>query len=70
MNPLYKSREVAFVLSHSEARARSPGTASPREGTTQAGAEFMSVGPTEPGQVMAHEPPWSRRDDQDTAVVL
>ena len=75
MNPLYKSREVAFVLSDSEARALFAWDGVAEEagkGAAEAGAEFISVVPAEfLGQVMAHEPvALVDRDDQDTAVVL
>ena len=75
MNPLYKSREVAFVLSDSEARALFAWDGVAEEagkGAAEAGAEFIPVVPAEfLGQVMAHEPvAMVERDDQDTAVVL
>ena len=75
MNPLYKSREVAFVLSDSGARALFAWDGVAEEagkGAAEAGAEFISVIPAEfLGQVMAHEPvALVERDDEDTAVVL
>ncbi len=75
MNPLYKSREVAFVLSDSRARALFAWDGVAEEagkGAAEAGAEFISVVPAEfLGQVMSHDPvELVERDEQDTAVVL
>lgn len=75
MNPLYKSREVGYVLADSESRALFAWDGVAEEagkGAAEAGSEFISVAPAEfLGQVMAHEPvALVERDDRDTAVVL
>ncbi|MCU0300641.1 MAG: long-chain fatty acid--CoA ligase [Candidatus Nanopelagicales bacterium] len=75
VNPLYKSREFAYVLRDSDSRAFFAWDGVAEEagkGAAEAGAEFISVVPTEfLGAVMAHEPvALVERDDQDTAVVL
>jgi long-chain acyl-CoA synthetase len=75
VNPLYKSREFAYVLADSEARAFFAWDGVAEEaskGAAEAGCEFISVVPAEfLGDVMAHEPvDLVDRDDQDTAVVL
>ncbi len=75
MNPLYKSREVGYVLADSESRALFAWDGVAEEagkGAAEAGSEFISVVPAEfLGQVMAHEPvALVERDDSDTAVVL
>jgi long-chain acyl-CoA synthetase len=75
VNPLYKSREFAYVLRDSESRVFFAWDGVAEEagkGAAEAGAEFISVVPTEfLGAVMAHEPvALVERDDQDTAVVL
>jgi long-chain acyl-CoA synthetase len=75
VNPLYKSREFAYVLRDSEARAffAWDGVAEEAEkGAAEAGCEFVSVVPAEfLGAVMGHEPvALVERADGDTAVVL
>ncbi len=75
VNPLYKSREFAFVLRDSDSKAffAWDGVAAEAEaGANEAGAQFVSVVPAEfLGQVMAHEPiDLIDRDDAETAVVL
>jgi long-chain acyl-CoA synthetase len=75
VNPLYKAREFAYVLRDAEARVFFAWDGVAEEagkGAAEAGAEFISVVPTEfLGAVMAHEPvALVDRDDQDTAVVL
>jgi long-chain acyl-CoA synthetase len=75
MNPLYKSREVEFVLADSQSRVLFAWDGVAEEagkGAAEAGATFISVAPSEfLGQVLAHEPTdlVERADDQ-TAVVL
>jgi long-chain acyl-CoA synthetase len=75
VNPLYKSREFAYVLRDSDARAFFAWDGVAEEagkGAAETGCEFVSVVPAEfLGLVMAHEPvALVDRDDQDTAVVL
>ncbi|MGB7979898.1 MAG: long-chain fatty acid--CoA ligase [Candidatus Nanopelagicales bacterium] len=75
VNPLYKSREFAFVLRDSESKVffAWDGVAVEAEGGAQeAGSQFISVVPAEfLGQVMAHDPiDLVDRDDSQTAVVL
>jgi long-chain acyl-CoA synthetase len=75
VNPLYKAREFAYVLRDAQARVFFAWDGVAEEagkGAAEAGAEFISVVPTEfLGAVMAHEPvALVDRDDQDTAVVL
>jgi long-chain acyl-CoA synthetase len=75
VNPLYKSREFAYVLRDSDARAFFAWDGVAEEagkGAAEAGCEFVSVVPAEfLGQVMGHEPvALVQRADQDTAVVL
>ena len=75
MNPLYKSREVAFVLADSQSRVLFAWDGVAEEagkGAAEAGAEFISVAPAEfLGEVMAHEPiDLVERGDDQTAVVL
>ncbi|HEX6888799.1 MAG TPA: long-chain fatty acid--CoA ligase [Candidatus Nanopelagicales bacterium] len=75
MNPLYKSREVAYVLRDSGAKVLFAWDGVAEEagkGAAEAGAEFIAVAPAEfLGQVLGHEPvPLVERDDQETAVVL
>ena len=75
MNPLYKSREAAFVLADSQSRVLFAWDGVAEEagkGAAEAGADFISVAPAEfLGQVMAHEPiDLIERDDDQTAVVL
>lgn len=75
MNPLYKSREVGFVLTDSDAKAVFAWEGVAEEaakGASDAGAEFVAVSPTGfTGLLMQHEPvALTARDDQDTAVIL
>jgi long-chain acyl-CoA synthetase len=75
VNPLYKSREFAYVLRDSEARAFFAWDGVAEEagkGAAEAGCEFVSVVPAEfLGQAMAHSPvDLVERGEQDTAVVL
>jgi long-chain acyl-CoA synthetase len=75
VNPLYKAREFAYVLRDAQARVFFAWDGVAEEagkGAAEAGAEFISVVPTEfLGAVLAHEPvALVDRDDQDTAVVL
>jgi long-chain acyl-CoA synthetase len=75
VNPLYKAREFSFVLADSQSRAFFAWDGVAEEagkGAAEAGAEFISVVPTEfLAMVMAHEPvALVDRDDQETAVVL
>ena len=75
VNPLYKSREFSFVLADSQSRAFFAWDGVAEEagkGAAEAGAEFISVVPTEfLASVMAHEPvALVDRDDEETAVVL
>jgi long-chain acyl-CoA synthetase len=75
MNPLYRSREVAYVLRDSESGVYFAWDGVAEEagkGAAEAGSEFISVVPAEfLGQVMTHAPvDLVERDDQDTAVIL
>ena len=75
MNPLYKSREFAYVLSDADAKAffAWDGVAEEAEkGAADAGVTFVSVSATEfVPELMTHEPgAFVERDDTDTAVVL
>jgi long-chain acyl-CoA synthetase len=76
MNPLLKSREVAFYLSDPEARAvlawhqlEEPA----RAGAEEAGAELVLIAPGEFDQMLAGADPLdevAERDGGDTAVIL
>jgi long-chain acyl-CoA synthetase len=75
MNPLYKSREFAYVLSDADAKAFFAWDGVGDEaskGAADAGVEYVSVSATEfVGELMTHEPgPFVDRDAHDTAVVL
>ncbi len=75
INPLYKSREFAFLLRDSGARvffAWDAAAEEAGEAAAEVGTRFISVVPADfLSEVMAHEPvPLVDRDDQDTAVVL
>ncbi len=75
VNPLYKSREFAFVLRDSAAKVffAWDGVVTEAEiGAQEAGSQFVNVVPAEfLSQVMAHEPvDLVDRADDDTAVVL
>lgn len=75
MNPLYKSREIAYVLSDSAAKVYFAWTGvadEPAKGAAEAGAECVEVDPaTFVEQVMAHPAiELVQRDPQDTAVIL
>jgi len=75
INPLYKSREFAYVLSDSGAKVFFAWDAVAEEagkGASDAGAQIISV---DPGGFTAefgrHEPaPFTPREDDDTAVIL
>ncbi len=75
VNPLYKSREFAFVLRDSQAKVffAWDGVVTEAEaGADEAGTQFVNVVPAEfLGLAMAHEPvDLIDRADDDTAVVL
>ena len=75
MNPLYKSREFAFVLSDADAKAFFAWDGVGEEaskGAAEAGVEYVPVSATEfVPELMTHEPgAFVDRDDADTAVVL
>lgn len=75
MNPLYKAREFAYVLSDADAKAffAWDGVAEEAEaGATDADAKFIPVSATGfVPELMTREPgPFVDRDDADTAVVL
>ena len=75
MNPLYKSREVEFILSDASARAIFAWDGVAEEagkGAAEAGSVVVEVVPAEfMGLVMQHEAiPLVQRSAQDTAVVL
>jgi len=75
VNPLYKAREFGFVLADSQSKVFFAWDGVAEEagkGAAEAGAEFISVVPTEfLGMVMGHEPvELVDRDDEATAVVL
>ncbi len=75
MNPLYKGREFAYVLTDADAKAFFAWDGVGDEaskGAANAGVEYVSVSATEfVGELMTHEPgAFVDRDDSDTAVVL
>jgi long-chain acyl-CoA synthetase len=76
MNPLLKSREVAFYLADSGARvlfAASGFEEEAAKGAAEAGAECIIVTPGEFEEALSGqqpEPAVADRDDQDTAVIL
>jgi long-chain acyl-CoA synthetase len=75
MNPLYKSREFAYVLKDADAKAffAWDGVGEEAEkGAADAGVEYVSVSATDfVPELMTHEPgAFVDRDDTDTAVVL
>jgi len=75
MNPLYKSREFAYVLSDADAKAFFAWDGVGEEaskGAAEAGVEYVPVSATEfVPELMTHEPgAFVDRDDADTAVVL
>jgi len=75
MNPLYKSREFAYVLADADAKVffAWDGVAEEAEkGAADAGAQFIAVSPTGfVPELMTHEPgTFVDRDAEDTAVVL
>ncbi len=75
MNPLYKGREFAYVLSDADAKAFFAWDGVGEEaskGAADAGVEYVSVSATEfVGELMTHEPgAFIDRDAEDTAVVL
>ena len=75
MNPLYKGREFAYVLSDADAKAFFAWDGVGEEaskGAADAGVEYVSVSATEfVGELMTHEPgAFVDRDAEDTAVVL
>ena len=75
MNPLYKSREFAYVLSDADAKAFFAWDGVGEEaakGAGDAGVAHVSVSATEfVPELMTHEPgAFVERDDSDTAIVL
>jgi long-chain acyl-CoA synthetase len=75
MNPLYKSREFAFVLSDADAKAFFAWDGVGEEaskGAADAGVEYVSVSATGfVPELMTHEPgAFVEREDTDSAVVL
>ena len=75
MNPLYKSREFAYVLADADARAFFAWDGVGEEaskGAADAGVEYVPVSATEfVAELMTHEPgSFVDRDAGDTAVVL
>ena len=75
MNPLYKSREFAFVLTDSDAKAFFAWDGVGEEaskGAADAGVEYVSVSATGfVGELMTHQPgEFVDRDAGDSAVVL
>jgi long-chain acyl-CoA synthetase len=75
MNPLYKSREISYVLSDSGAKAIfawEPIAEEARAGAEEVGADFIAVGPADFSELLKqHEPAaFTERDEQDTAVIL
>lgn len=75
MNPLFKEREVAFLLADSQAKVAFAWEGVAGEaghGAAAAGTLFIPVGAADfMSQVMAHEPAeFFERQDEDTAVVL
>ena len=74
MNPLFKSREVAFTLRDSDARvvfAWEGMAEEARAGAAEVGVPFIEVGAGFSAELGKHEPiDLVARDDSDTAVVL
>ncbi|MEZ5184940.1 MAG: long-chain fatty acid--CoA ligase [Candidatus Nanopelagicales bacterium] len=74
MNPLYRSREVAYVLGDSSAKvlfAWDGVDEQAKPGAEEAGAHYVSVGAQFLPELMTHEPvDLVERADDDTAVVL